>query len=66
MKTFALLSALAALGLVNASPTATTKQPPTKRANFEAVTASGNGMCTLLLVYFSQVQSHSALLQTDD
>jgi hypothetical protein len=46
MKTFALLSALAALGLVNASPTATTKQPPTKRANFEAVTASGNAFYT--------------------
>ncbi|KAM5352528.1 hypothetical protein ACJ41O_005250 [Fusarium nematophilum] len=40
MKTVALLSALAAMGSVSATPTV--KQPPHKRASLPAVTASGN------------------------
>ncbi|KAM4057581.1 glucanosyltransferase domain-containing protein [Hirsutella rhossiliensis] len=42
MKQFALVSALAALGTVSASPTATEKEPPSKRANLPTVTVSGN------------------------
>lgn len=43
MKQSALVSALVALGAVSASPTATEKEPPSKRANLPTVTASGNG-----------------------
>lgn len=43
MKTFAIVSALAAVGLVSASPTPTEQQKPNKRASLPTVTASGNG-----------------------
>ncbi|KHN96638.1 1,3-beta-glucanosyltransferase Gel1 [Metarhizium album ARSEF 1941] len=42
MKGFVFASALAAVGTVTASPTATEKEPPTKRAGSVAVTVSGN------------------------
>ncbi|KAF4511868.1 hypothetical protein G6O67_001072 [Ophiocordyceps sinensis] len=42
MKQSALVSALVALGAVSASPTATEKEPPSKRATLPTVTASGN------------------------
>jgi hypothetical protein len=42
MKGSALVSAVAAAGFVSATPTATEKQPPSKRANLPAVSASGN------------------------
>ncbi|PNY27472.1 1,3-beta-glucanosyltransferase [Tolypocladium capitatum] len=42
MKGFALISGLAALGAVSASPTKTDPQPPSKRANPATVSASGN------------------------
>jgi hypothetical protein len=41
MKTAALLSALAAIGAVSATPTL--KEPPSKRATLPTVTVSGNG-----------------------
>lgn len=43
MKTSTILSALAALTAVSATPTKTEKQPPSKRASLPTVTASGNG-----------------------
>lgn len=43
MKGFALLSGLAALGAVSATPTKTDPQPPSKRAGLTTVSASGNG-----------------------
>ncbi|KND91612.1 1,3-beta-glucanosyltransferase gel1 [Tolypocladium ophioglossoides CBS 100239] len=42
MKGFALISGLAALGAVSATPTKTDPQPPSKRASLTAVSASGN------------------------
>ncbi|KAL2104951.1 hypothetical protein VUR80DRAFT_9263 [Thermomyces stellatus] len=42
MKTSTILSALAALTAVSATPTKTEKQPPSKRASLPTVTASGN------------------------
>ena len=50
MKTFVLTAALAALGIVSASPTQTLEEPPTKRASLPAVSASGNGKHALLQV----------------
>lgn len=41
MKSFALLSALAALAV--ASPTRTLEEPPTKRSKLPTVSVSGNG-----------------------
>lgn len=43
MKTSAILSALAAVTAVSATPTQTDKQQPNKRASLPTVTASGNG-----------------------
>lgn len=48
MKQFAFVSALAALGTVSASPTATEKEPPSKRASLPTVTVSGNGKPALM------------------
>ncbi|PHH72701.1 hypothetical protein CDD80_4303 [Ophiocordyceps camponoti-rufipedis] len=42
MKAQALVSALASLAVVSAKPTATEKEPPSKRANLPTVTVSGN------------------------
>ncbi|UNI20794.1 1,3-beta-glucanosyltransferase [Purpureocillium takamizusanense] len=46
MKGYTLVSALAAIGAVTASPTQTKKQAPNKRANLPTVTASGNAFWT--------------------
>ncbi|PHH83343.1 hypothetical protein CDD82_1856 [Ophiocordyceps australis] len=46
MKGLALVSALAAAGLVSATPTKTDKEPLTKRANLPPVTVSGNAFWT--------------------
>lgn len=46
MKTTTILSALAAITAVSATPTKTEKQQPNKRASVPTVTASGNGRCS--------------------
>lgn len=48
MKTSSILSALAAVTAVSATPTKTEKQQPNKRASLPTVTASGNGKAHLM------------------
>lgn len=63
MKTGALLSALAAIGSVSATPTK--KDPPSKRSNLPAVTASGNGASPtslVILIYCKQLLIINSLL----
>lgn len=47
MKTTGVLSLLAAIGAVSATPTKSLSQPPTKRDNAPKVKVSGNGELSL-------------------